>query len=145
MQNPMLSAIRLAKKSEKLGDVPVGCIILDSDGSVVSSAQNSMIKSNDPTAHAEILAIRKACKKKKTQKLDGLTLYVTLEPCRMCEAAIYEVGIRKVFFGSYTGSYEIFNNLKKKYNSNKQGYQFLGGIEENKCNNLLKSFFKKLR
>ena len=145
MPNPMLLAIRLAKRSEKIGDVPVGCVILDSDGNVVSSAHNSMIKSNDPTAHAEIVAIRKACKKKKTHKLDGLILYVTLEPCRMCEAAIYEVGIRKVFFGSYTSSNEIFNNMKKKYSSNKEGYQFFGGIEENKCNNLLKSFFKKLR
>ncbi len=72
--NPMDYAIKLANKCKRNGEVPVGCVIVDDQGNIVTYASNSMIKNNDPTAHAEILAIRKACKKKKTQKLIYFTL-----------------------------------------------------------------------
>ena len=86
-----------------------------------------------------------ACKKKKSHKLIGCSLYVTLEPCKMCEAAIYETGIKKVFFGAYSESAKIFINKKKKFLQELNGHLFLGGINEQACNQLLKKFFKKLR
>ena len=91
----MNNAIKLALKSLKLNEVPVGCVIVDAEEKIIGFGYNSSIENNDPTAHAEIMAIRMACKKKKTHKLTGCSLYVTLQPCKMCEAAIYISGIKK--------------------------------------------------
>ncbi len=87
----MKFAIDLAKHSRRIGEIPVGCVIVDDKNKMVSYAFNSMKKNHDPTAHAEIIAIRKACNKLKTTKLLGFSLYVTLEPCLMCESAIINV------------------------------------------------------
>ena len=141
----MDNAINLALKSFQLNEVPVGCIIVDTNNKIVGYGYNSSIKNHDPTSHAEIMAIRMACKKKKSHKLIGCSLYVTLEPCKMCEAAIYETGIKKVFFGAYSESAKIFINKKKKFLQELNGHSFLGGINEQACNQLLKKFFKKLR
>jgi|TARA_Y100000991_G_C21965135_1_gene346476 tRNA(adenine34) deaminase len=138
-------AINLAFKSLELNEVPVGCVIADEDGSVIGYGYNSSIKNSDPTSHAEIMAIRMACKKKKNQRLIGCSLYVTLEPCKMCEAAIHFTGIKKVYFGAYSQSAKIFENKKNKYHKELNGYSFHGGINEKECNKLLKNFFKKLR
>ena len=86
-------ALKIAKESENKNEIPVGCVIFDKKGKIISSASNSSIEKNDPTAHAEILAIRKACKKLNLNKLNELSIFVTLEPCKMCEYAIYESGI----------------------------------------------------
>ena len=133
-------AINLALKSLSLREVPVGCVIADNDGKVIGYGYNSSIKNNDPTSHAEIMAIRMACKKKKSQKLTDCSLYVTLEPCKMCEAAIHQTGIKKVYFGAYSQSLDIFKN-KKKFEKELNGHLFYGGINEKKCNELLKNFF----
>ena len=141
----MQCAIKLASKSLGFNEIPVGCVIIDENDKIVSSGYNASIKNNDPTLHAEIMAIRKACKKRKNTKLSGCSLYVTLQPCRMCEAAIFESGIKKVYFGSYSDSFRNFSDLKKKYNQELNGYIYYGGIEEEKCTTMLKGFFKKLR
>ncbi len=138
-------AIKLALKSSKLNEVPVGCVITDAKGKIVGYGYNSSIKHNDPTSHAEIMAIRMACKKQKSHKLKNHSLYVTLEPCKMCEAAIHHTGIKKVYFGAYSQSAEIFENKKKKFHKEVNGYLFHGGINEIECNKLIKNFFKKLR
>ena len=141
----MKLAIKQATKSKGLNEVPVGCVIIDENGEIISSGYNASIKKNDPTLHAEIMAIRKACKKRKNTKLLDCSLYVTLQPCRMCEAAIFETGIKKVYFGSYSDSFRNFSDLKKKYHKELNGYIYYGGIEEEKCTTILKGFFKKLR
>ena len=133
--NPMDYAIKLANKCKRNGEVPVGCVIVDDQGNIVTYASNSMIKNNDPTAHAEILAIRKACKKKKTQKLIDFSLYVTLEPCEMCEAAIYQVGIKKVFFGAYAENFKLYQNKKKIIAMNKKGINILEGLKKRRAQN----------
>jgi len=130
--------------SANKNEIPVGCVIFDKKGKIISSASNSSIEKNDPTAHAEILAIRKACKKLNLNKLNELSIFVTLEPCKMCEYAIYESGIKKIFFGAYSESSSL-THKKINYQLENNGYQFYGGIEEKECSKLLTDFFKKLR
>ena len=137
-------ALKLAQSSPK-NEIPVGCVIADSKGKIISYANNSTLKKNDPTAHAEIIAIRKACKKLKTSKLLDFSIFVTLEPCKMCEAAILQSGIKKVFFGAYSDSFRIFKEKKKNYDSENRGYQYYGGIKEKECSNLIRNFFKSKR
>ena len=97
----MKLAIDLAIKAKELNEVPVGCIVTDQNENIISKTFNSVGRHNDPTAHAEILAIRKACFKMKTTKLFNFSLYVTLEPCAMCEAAIINSGIKKYILGLF--------------------------------------------
>ncbi len=138
-------ALELARSSSIKNEIPVGCVIADSKGKIISFASNSTHKQNDPTAHAEIIAIRKACKKLKTKKLSNYSLIVTLEPCKMCEAAILQSGIKKVFFGAYSQNFSIFSQKKKNYYSENRGYQYYGGIQEKECSDLMKKFFKDRR
>ena len=140
----MKLALDLAKKSLKQNEIPVGCVIFDNKGKVVSSASNSPIERNDPTAHAEILAIRKACKNLNHKKLNELSIYATLEPCKMCEYAINQAGIKKIFFGAYSEKNSLLHK-KINYHYENDGFQFYGGIEEEECSELLTNFFKKLR
>ena len=137
-------ALKIAKDSANKNEIPVGCVIFDKKGKVISSASNSSIEKNDPTAHAEILAIRKACKNLNLNKLHELSIFVTLEPCKMCEYAIYESGIKKIFFGAYSENSSL-THKKINYQLENNGYQFYGGIEEKECSKLLTNFFKKLR
>ena len=138
-------ALKLARSSSSKNEIPVGCVIADLNGKVVSYASNSTFKNNDPTAHAELIAIRMACKKLKTRKLLNYSLFVTLEPCQMCEAAILQSGIKKVFFGAYSSNFRIFSEKKKNYYCENKGYQYYGGIQEKECSDLINSFFKNKR
>ena len=141
----MKLAIDLAIKAKELNEVPVGCIVTDQNENIISKAFNSVERHNDPTAHAEILAIRKACLKMKTTKLFNFSLYVTLEPCAMCEAAIINSGIKKVYFGAFSDSLKINNFKLKNYFSLKTRKEFMGGFNEECCSNLIKDFFKVKR
>ena len=138
------TAISLAKESNVKEEIPVGCVIFDNNGEIISKSYNLTEKNFDPTAHAEILAIREACKKLKVKKLNNCSIFVTLEPCEMCKNAIYQAGIKKIFFGAY--SENLKNKEKKmKYVSETDEYQFYGGIEEEKCSEIIKNFFKSRR
>ena len=96
-------AYKEALKAEKYGEVPVGSLIVCKETKqIISKSYNQTEKLNDPTAHAEILAIRKACKKLKTTKLLNFSIYTTLEPCLMCESLIISVGIKKIYFGAFS-------------------------------------------
>ncbi len=141
----MKYAIRLAQKALKLNEVPVGCVIVDTEKKLISSAHNMVIEKNDPSAHAELLAIKKACKKLKTTKLIGLELYTTLEPCLMCETLIVQTGIKKVYFGTYSDSLLSFKKKIRNYHFHKKNYEYFGGIDQGECSNLLIRFFQKLR
>ena len=93
-------ALREALKGQKNGEVPIGCIIIDENKNILSSAYNEVIANNDPTAHAEIVAIRNACQKLNTFNLEGCELYSSCEPCPMCLSAIYWSHIDKVYYGN---------------------------------------------
>ena len=96
----MKMAIKQAMKAVLKDEVPIGAVIVK-DGVVLSRAYNLVEKKQDPTAHAEILAITKACKKIGSWRLDGAEMYVTMEPCPMCAGAIVNARISKVYFGTY--------------------------------------------
>lgn len=136
----MEKAIQKAKNSGP--DIPVGAVIVK-DGEILAACHNEKEKLNDATAHAEILAIREASKKLKSWRLEGCELYVTLEPCPMCAWAIMQARIKTVYFGSYDtlyGAYSVFWELTKNVSS-----EIKGGILEEKCDNIIKEYFKRMR
>lgn len=138
----MLEAINLAKQSG--ADVPVGAFITK-DGAIISSAFNEKEKTNDVTAHAEILAIKRAAEKLGNWRLDECELYVTLEPCPMCAWAILQSRIKTVYFGSYDTQYGALGSaldLRKQASSLMKVY---GGILEKECDKLIETFWKKIR
>ena len=142
MEKYMLEALKEANKAIKLGEVPIGAVIVK-DGKIISRAFNKKESSNLATSHAEILAINKACKKLNNWRLLDCTLYVTVEPCLMCCGAIIQSRIKKVVYGTsneYYGAVESIDNTLKKYN-----IEVENNILQNKCSYILKEFFKKRR
>ena len=139
----MLFAIDLAKKAFLLNEVPIGCVIVNKEKEIISYAHNMTIQMKDPSAHAELLAIKLACKKLNVLKLIDCDLYTTLEPCEMCQYLIIQTGVKKVYFGAYSDS-TTKNKLKIKNNFLKKN-EYYGGINEKECSDLLKKFFSDLR
>lgn len=138
----MERAIELAKSAK--GEIPVGAVIVK-DGEIIASAFNRKETDNDVSAHAEIIAIKKAAEKLKTWRLEDCDLYVTLEPCPMCAWAIINSRIKNVFFGSYDVNYGALGSkidLRKIANSKLKVY---GGILEYECDKILSNYFKNLR
>lgn len=135
-------ALAAAKQSER--DIPVGACLVE-DGKLIATAHNLKEALHDPTAHAEIMVIRQACKARNHWRLNGTVLYTTLEPCPMCAEAILQCRIDKVVFGAYdllSGALGSAFNLYKA----KRIYpapEILGGIMEEECAQLLKDFFRK--
>ena len=136
----MKLAIDVATKSKV--EVPVGAVIV-CNGKVLSMAHNSNVKTKLSTNHAEILAINKACKKLKTNKLVDCDIYITKEPCLMCMGAIIGSRIKNVYFGCYDKKFEVVSKLDNfTFNHH---FNIVGGILEDECGVLLSNFFKKLR
>ena len=96
----MWRAIHVAREAEKLGEVPVGAVLIDADGKILAATSNRTIKNNDPTAHAEILALRLAALRIGNYRLNGTTMYTTLEPCAMCAGALVLGRVDRVVFGA---------------------------------------------
>ena len=96
----MARALAEAEKAAAIGEVPVGAVVVSSDGTLLAAAHNRVITDHDPTAHAEILAIRQAAQKLGSERLTDCDLYVTLEPCAMCAQAIAFARIRRLYFGA---------------------------------------------
>ena len=142
----MKSAIRQAQRAIDKDEVPVGAVIV-LDGKIIAKAHNLMEKTQLATAHAEILAINKACKKLKSWRLDGAEMYVTVEPCAMCAGAIVNARIKKVYFGAYekkSGCAQSKFNVLTDSGLN-HVTEFLGGVEEQTCADIIKSYFKAKR
>lgn len=142
MNNFMQEAINVAKDSG--ADVPVGAVIVK-NGKIIASACNEREKTNDISAHAEILAIRRSESALNNWRLDDCELYVTLEPCPMCAWAILQSRIKAVYFGSYDTQYGALGSvldLREQANTKLKVY---GGILENECDNIIKSFWKNKR
>src|SRR5258708_33127068 len=99
----MALALAEAENAARLGETPVGAVIVSPAGEIAGCAHNLVIATSDPTAHAEILAIRQTCSATKSERLPGFDLYVTLEPCAMCAAAISFPRIRRLYFGAPSG------------------------------------------
>lgn len=138
-------AIEIAQKSG--ADVPVGALIVK-NGKVISSACNEREKTNDPSAHAEILAIRKAALKLNNWRLDDCELYVTLEPCPMCAWAILQSRIKAIYFGSFDKQYGAFGSaldLRKIGTETNSKLKVYSGILEEECDNIINEFWKNKR
>ncbi|QKX01971.1 nucleoside deaminase [Wolbachia endosymbiont of Cruorifilaria tuberocauda] len=134
-------AIEQAKLAQKNDEVPIGAVIVNGSN-IVSFAHNIY---NDPTAHAEILVIRQACKLLSTPVLCDVDMYVTLEPCPMCAQAISFARIRRVYFGAYNPKGGGIENGAKIFQFCRYVPEIYGGILEAECSLLLKDFFEKLR
>jgi tRNA(adenine34) deaminase len=147
-QNIMLEAIKCAEEASSIGEVPVGAIIYNPKTSqIISKSFNKTNKNMDPTAHAEINVIRNACKKLECSRLIDCDLYVTLEPCIMCAAAISQARIRRLYFGADDLKYGSINgniNYFQKENTNHLP-EIYDNICSDSCNRLLINFFKERR
>lgn len=144
----MSEAIKQAILASDNNEVPVGAVLVDiNTNEVVAMSGNTTIKNNDPTAHAEINVIRSRCNQLQTQRIPEHDLYVTLEPCPMCAAAISNARIRRVYFGAYDPKSGGVEHGAKIFMSDTCHHKpdVIGGILEEKCKELLKSFFKKKR
>ena len=142
MNDFMKLAIEEAKKTSS--DIPVGAVVVQ-NGKILAIAHNEREKDNDISSHAEILAIRQAEKVLSNWRLDGCELYVTLEPCPMCGWAILQSRIKSVYFGSYDTNYGAFTSKIDLRHISTSKPNVYGGIMEEECDELLTSFFKKIR
>jgi len=142
----MKEAIKEAEKAYKKGEVPVGAVIVYKN-KIIARGHNLKERKHDVTAHAEIIAIKKAAKKLKSWRLNDCDLYVTLEPCAMCSGAIIQSRMHNLYFGAYdlkggcvTSKVELFKTGLFNHNLN-----VVGGMMEEECSNLLKTFFSERR
>ena len=143
----MQEAIAIAREVKSSGDVPVGALIVNEDGEIVSFGKNEREKDNDPTAHAEIVAIRGASEKIGSWRLDELTLIVTLEPCVMCAGAILQARIKRLVFGAFDqkagavgSSLDVVRDARAL-----SKVEVLGGVLQYESRLLLTDFFKLKR
>ena len=142
----MQQALEEAKLAAKAGEVPVGAILVR-DGQVIARAFNQPITQHDPSAHAEILALRAAAKLERNYRLPGTTLYVTLEPCTMCAGAMLHARVDRVVFAAYdpkTGAAGSVMDIFSEKQINHQT-EVHGGIMSEECGQLLRDFFKERR
>ena len=143
----MKLAFEQAKLAQEQAEVPIGAIIVDEEGKVVGSGYNRRELDQDAIQHAEIIAIRQACQNLGSWRLNGCSLFVTLEPCAMCAGAIINSRIQNVFYGAFdpkAGAAGSVTNLfeVEKFNHHPQVY---GGLFKNQAADLLKNFFRNIR
>jgi tRNA(adenine34) deaminase len=143
----MDQAIEIARQAIATGDVPVGAIVVNKDGEIIGEGSNEREANNDPTAHAEIVAIRSAASRIQNSRLDGCTLIVTLEPCAMCAGAIAQSRISNLIFGAWdekagaVGSvWDVIRDPRALYKIN-----VTAGVRESECAKLLSDFFEAQR
>ncbi len=136
-------AIKEAEKAYKKGEVPVGAVAVI-NGKIVAKAHNSPISLKDPTAHAEVIVLRKAGKKIGNYRLENLTIYTTLEPCIMCYGAMVNARIKELVFGAGDpkGGFRIFITNEKRLNHK---IKIESGILSEECSEILKRFFNERR
>ncbi len=142
----MKIALAEARKAAALDEVPVGAVLVQ-DGRILAQTHNSPITGNDPSAHAEMLAIRKACKATGNYRLTGAELYVTLEPCVMCAGAILQARLARVFFGARDPKAGAVASLYQILNDNRLNHrvEVTDGILKEECAEILSRFFKEKR
>ena len=143
----MLQAIEMARDAAKIGEVPVGAIIIDSNGGVLAAASNLTIKNTDPTAHAEILALRIAAGHVGNYRLTGTTVYSTIEPCAMCAGALVNARVARLVYGAAD---ERFGAVETKFRicdspDLNHRIEITSGVLVDECRRLMQEFFQARR
>ena len=144
---PMNLAIEIARKAEKKGEIPIGCIILDQNEKVLAIAHNTVVTNLDPLGHAEMNAIRKACKQIKKDRLINCSIYVTLEPCIMCASAISRAKIKRLYFGAEDLKFGAINGNLNFFQSKNCNHvpEIYDNILKSECEEMINIFFKENR
>jgi tRNA-specific adenosine deaminase len=143
----MRHALMLADKAEALGEIPVGAVLVSAEGEIIGEGWNLSIIDSDPTAHAEIVALRQGGQRLQNYRLLNATLYVTLEPCTMCAGAILHSRIKRLVFGAAdykTGAVGSRFHFFDDYNMN-HVVEITGGVLQQECSEKLSAFFQKRR
>jgi len=140
----MRAAIKQAKLAAAHGEVPIGAVVV-CEGKIIGRGYNKRLKTQLASAHAEMIAIDKACKKLGSWRLPGAELYVTLEPCPMCMGAVLNARIDKLYFGAYELKVQSFTQALATANLVNHTVEVEGGILKDECAGLITSFFKDMR
>jgi tRNA(adenine34) deaminase len=143
----MQQAILLAKEAGLKGDVPVGALVVDDSGNIIGQGANLREQDNDPTAHAEIVAIRNAAKKIGNYRLDDLTMVVTLEPCGMCAGAIAQSRMKRLVFASFDEKYGAVGSVWDLLRDSRAIYkpEVISEVLAEESKKLLETFFREIR
>ena len=143
----MQAALSLAKVAADKGDVPVGAIVVNEAGEILGTGQNLREQNNDPTAHAEIVALRNASEKYGSWRLDDLTIVVTLEPCAMCAGAILQSRIKRLVFAAWDEKAGAVGSVMDVIRDPRAltKVEVITGIMEKECSEVLKDFFNTKR
>lgn len=143
----MALALQEARAAALRGEVPVGAVVVSADGAVIAQAGNRTREDNDPSAHAEVLAIRQACRELGSERLTGCDLYVTLEPCAMCASLVSQARIARVYYGAsdpksggVAQGARVFEQAQSHHKP-----EVYDGIMERDCADILTEFFKSRR
>ena len=140
----MKAALKCAQKALEEGEVPIGAVVVQ-DGKIISRGHNRRTKKQVATAHAEIEAIEKACKKLNSWRIPECEIYVTLEPCPMCMGAMLNARIKKVYFGAYEAKGRSMTEELANSNLVNHKIQVEGGVMKEECARILSSFFSGMR
>jgi tRNA(adenine34) deaminase len=142
----MRQALKQAEKAREIDEVPVGALIVK-DGKIIAKGFNRCISGNDPTAHAEIEALRKAAKKLGSYRLNGCDIYVTIEPCSMCAGALVNARIKRIFFGAADKKAGACKSVFKIADGKKLNHriEIRGGILKEECAAIIRNFFAERR
>ena len=140
----MREALRLAQKAKKKGEVPIGAVVVLND-KIIGRGYNLRTRLQLATAHAELRAIEKACKKARSWRLPGAEIYITLEPCPMCMGAILNARIDRVYFGAYEQKGRSLTKELAGANLLNHTVEVTGGVLEEECKEVLSSFFSEMR
>ena len=146
-QNLMQQALALANQAATFDDVPVGALIVNDQGEIIGVGENLREKNNDPTAHAEIVAIKNAAQKIGNWRLDDLTMVVTLEPCAMCAGAIVQTRMKRLVFGAFDEKAGAVGSIWDVVRDTRAltKIEVITGVLEKECAQVLTNFFKGKR
>ena len=146
-QNLMQQALALANQAATFDDVPVGALVVNDKGEIIGVGENLREKNNDPTAHAEIVAIKEAAQKIDNWRLDDLTMVVTLEPCAMCAGAIVQTRMKRLVFGAFDEKAGAVGSVWDVVRDTRAltKIEVISGVSEKECAQVLTKFFKGKR
>jgi tRNA(adenine34) deaminase len=141
------AALAQAEEAQASGEVPIGAVILGPNGAIIARGQNRVIRDHDPTAHAEIVALRDAGAALANYRLEQCTLYVTLEPCAMCAGAMIHARIARLVFGAFDPKAGAVESVLTVLNHPQLNHQIelSGGLLAEECGSLLRNFFQSRR